>query len=1260
MKRYPTRAMLTLALVLSLIFEWVEMGAAATPMAGKIVQLQGQVSVRPAGGKAWQPAVLQQEIHEGDAIQTGPVSRAAILCVDESQIKLNENTIFVLTSAAPSARLGWGAAVPAAAARIASLYQVPQGEIWLRNSNEKFRFELETPALTAAVRGTEFNLRVARDGFTVLALLAGSLVLRNPQGEISLFPGEEGLARPGEAPTKRVLVQPADAVQWSLAYPGIISYRDLPLTQTANSLRAPGGPPAVAALVVQAEASYDQGRLGQAREEAERILQMDRHNARALSLLGWISLQRHDPEAAVGLFRQVREPDEAAVVGLALALYRQQEVLKAYDLMIQAGRQLKPTPLLTTMTGYFALMAGQVAPARKLLESARAQEPSAVLPLALLAQIALVQNRKAEAQSLATQAVAVNPKSPAALVTLGLVNLAHFDQNTARQHLERALAADPACVDAYIYLARIWLGSDYLHRARDTIDTALRLAPNEAEVLSMAGFIRIGFRDYKGAKVFFDRAVKANPNFGDPHIGLGHYHFRFRAFEAGLTEILTGTLLEPRISLFQSFLGKALYQMRVFDKALDTYDYAKTLDPKDPTPYLYKGIALTDLNRPGEAIEELNRSVDLNDNQAIFRSRLMLDRDLAVRNFNLAYAYNNLGLGTWGYSKALTAVKRDPTNSSAQLFLANAFAGTRQRVGASTSAFLLYKLLSPANQNTFSLGIDYTPMFEMPYARTLASATVGIWDSKDQNLQKYSLEGYGGLPGVAGDVFGSWIRDKGYRRFNADSRSQFLSGLFKWDATPKTSLFCQSLYYDRELGDALYLGDYFYRNKPYYRQFSSQLGLEGGLVHRFSPGAILLAYMNYTKLTTRMRDYAAGSGSFPMLLGPYSVSGWDNYQFYDRGSVSYDTRSYSQDKNEYHCYNPQVQQMLLLGKHTLLVGADYFRGKGEYNYSDLLQIWYRRFTYANETLIYDPGGHLIYEGPFWGPYVVPLSTRSLIPSFNSFYSPKWSYSFYLLDYWKLTPKLLVELGGIYKATKNSNLRVERNIKQDLWSPRVGINYYLTPKQIIRVGAYTAISGFGYQSSLMPSEVAGVPYDINAFEGAEVREAGASWEAQWSRRTFTSLRLGALRVSSPQITFQKSPIEYFTWKGYYANVSLNQILSPYLGLHLGGGWKRFDSKYRNDPDFTEINGLARLTFWHASGLRAYVAANLINQDPKKRADDLFVLADAGVGYEFPGKRGLVFLNVSNIFNRHFQYLMEPIRLDLLNASRQITLKMALYF
>jgi hypothetical protein len=264
MTRVSLRAMSVLIVFLLLILGDAIETRAAAPLAGKLIQIQGQVSVRRAGGQAWEPGRLQQDLFAGDAIQTGEVSRAAILCVDESQIKLNENTQFVLNSVAPSPRLGLGAAVPAATAATASLYQVPQGEIWLRNSNEKFRFELETPALTAAVRGTEFNLRVAPDGLTVLALLAGSLVLQNPQGQVTLSPGEEGLARPGQAPTKRVLVQPADAVQWSLAYPGIISFRDLPLTPGSNTQRAPAGPPAVASLVSQAETSYDQGRLDQA------------------------------------------------------------------------------------------------------------------------------------------------------------------------------------------------------------------------------------------------------------------------------------------------------------------------------------------------------------------------------------------------------------------------------------------------------------------------------------------------------------------------------------------------------------------------------------------------------------------------------------------------------------------------------------------------------------------------------------------------------------------------------------------------------------------------------------------------------------------------------------------------------------------------------------------------------------------------------------------------------------------------------------
>jgi len=188
----------------------------------------------------------------------------------------------------------------------------------------------------------------------------------------------------------------------------------------------------------------------------------------------------------------------------------------------------------------------------------------------------------------------------------------------------------------------------------------------------------------------------------------------------------------------------------------------------------------------------------------------------------------------------------------------------------------------------------------------------------------------------------------------------------------------------------------------------------------------------------------------------------------------------------------------------------------------------------------------------------------------------------------------------------------------------------------------------------------VPYQINAFDGADVREVGASWEAQWGPKTFTVLRAGAFRVSNPLILFETSPVAFLTWKEYYTSLVFNQILGPFWGLSLGGAWKRVDQQYSYVVDFNEVDAGAKLVFWHSSGFRAYVSSLLVYQKAIDQPSRLFALANAGVGYEFPEKRGLIYLNVNNIFNRHSGYLLEPIRLDPFFASRQISLRLSLYF
>jgi tetratricopeptide (TPR) repeat protein len=833
---------MVLLFVFFVIFQFCRAGFsnASDIPAGRLINPQGSVAVLASGQPSWEGAQNGRDLFAGDSVKTGQDSRVSILCIDETQLKLNQNTVVVFKSSSPSVRMGVG--VPAVQREAgAGLYEVPAGEIWLRNKNEKARFEVQTPAVTAAIRGTEFNLKVDRAGATSLVLLEGKLTLANPQGQIDLDPGEEGLAEVGRAPFKRVILQPKDAVQWSLYYPGIFSYRDIPLGGQAEGAAQPH-------MLINAQASYDRGDLDGSERDANEALARDPENGRAHLILGWISLQRQDPQKAMGYFERARKqnaPPGLTLSGLALAGYRTGDAVGAYKLMAAELKREHPSSLMLVMSGYFSMLVGKIDEAKSLLADSRISGRESAIAHSLLGQIHLIQNNKEQASREAATAMQINGESPLVRMTAALVKMSYFDLPAARRLLEDSLAADPHFLEAYVYLARLWLGADYLDRAWQIITRALEISKTDSEVLSLAGFIRLGYRDFDKAFNLFTEAVKNNPGFGEPHIGLANIAFRNRNLSQGLTEMLTATLLEPRVSLNQSSLGKALYQTRSFDKAIEVYDYAKTLDPNDPTPYLYKGIALSDLYRPGEAIQEINKSIELNDNRAVFRSRLMLDRDLAVRNTDLARAYSQLGLGDWSYSKALTAVKDDPLNPSAHLFLSSAYASTRERVGAAASELLLYRLLAPANENTFSGYTDYTPMFEMPYTRVSLNAGIGTWADHVAPIQDHSIEVLAGQPGSALDAYGGYQYDPGFRKNNDDRESFIGLAQGKLEPTIKDSFYATYTYNKVRWGDTNNPDDFSYKNDPNMRWTANDNFAEGGYVHRFSPSAVFIGYYNW-------------------------------------------------------------------------------------------------------------------------------------------------------------------------------------------------------------------------------------------------------------------------------------------------------------------------------------------------------------------------------------------------------------------------------
>jgi ferric-dicitrate binding protein FerR (iron transport regulator) len=246
-------------ILFGLIFFLVVAYPALAQEVGKIMSIVGTAEVLRQ--ERWQSVSLYEVLQAREVVRTGPGSRVAVLLADGSQIKVNANSQLLLKQVASPTR-------HVAMRLMRSLLRLFSGEIWVRSLGEPL--EIETLAATATLRGTELNLAVGPTDTARLAVVEGVVEFHNPQGSVLVAAKEQALAKVGEAPRKTVLLNPLDAVQWSLYYPGIVSYRDYPLTEIDPALlqkrltelerRVVTAPQDVNAVIALGEVLFDLGK----------------------------------------------------------------------------------------------------------------------------------------------------------------------------------------------------------------------------------------------------------------------------------------------------------------------------------------------------------------------------------------------------------------------------------------------------------------------------------------------------------------------------------------------------------------------------------------------------------------------------------------------------------------------------------------------------------------------------------------------------------------------------------------------------------------------------------------------------------------------------------------------------------------------------------------------------------------------------------------------------------------------------------------
>ena len=427
----------------------------------------------------------------------------------------------------------------------------------------------------------------------------------------------------------------------------------------------------------------------------------------------------------------------------------QHDIAGAFDALAEVPSSERDAAFYLYEAALF-LSVGRVDEARKIIDQAIAQNAHAGLAYALRAVIEVVQNEKVAALADAQRGVALEPDIAAPRIALSYAQQANFDLKGARDTLLEATARQPENALAWARLGELWLMFGYRKRAREAAETGVRLAPDLERVHLVFGYTALVEFRTRLAREAFQRAIELDS--ADPlaRFGLGLAIIRDGALAEGRRYLEMAVGLDSSNSLLRSYLGKAYFEEKRDPLDAKQFDIAKQLDPLDPTPYLYDAIRLQSMNRPVEAMLNMEKSIELNDNRAIYRSRELLDQTAppAARIWRRSTTISDLG--NLAVNQGFESLTLDPGNTSAHRFLSDTYVATPRREIARVSELLQAQMLQDININPVQPSLaetnlslaarggpfkpgynEYTPLFERNDVQFQASGLEGGQETLD-------------------------------------------------------------------------------------------------------------------------------------------------------------------------------------------------------------------------------------------------------------------------------------------------------------------------------------------------------------------------------------------------------------------------------------------------------------------------------------------------------------------------------------------------
>ena len=860
---------------------------------------------------------------------------------------------------------------------------------------------------------------------------------------------------------------------------------------------------------------------------------------------------------------------------------------------------------------------GRVDEARKDLERALNLNSNYSDAYALQSIMAVVQNEKEKALNLAQKAVETGPNSATARIAQSYAQQANFDLEGARKSLEEAVKLNPENALAWARLAEIWLSFAELSKALEAAQKAVSLNPDLSRTQTVLGFAYLTQVKTGKSKEAFQKAIQLDQADPLPRLGLGLAKIRdgglpkwekdlMKMIDSGLMEgtrdLETAVSLDPDNSLIRSYLGKAYYEKTEEKLSTGQFDMAKKLDPKDPTPYFYDAIEKQTTNRPVEALQDFEKAIELNDNRAVYRSKLLLDSDLAARSASVARIYNDLGFQQRALVEGWKSVNTDPADFSGHRFLADTYAALPRHEIARVSELLQSQLLQPLNMTPIQ------PRLAESNLLLISAQGPGNLSFNEFNplFNRNGVTFQGGFLGGENHTFGgegiiSGIYKKlsfsvGYNYFttdgwreNADEKDQIANAFLQFELFPQTSIQGEYRYRKTDNGDLQlrFFTNDFAPNRRFTKETDSiRLGFHQGLW----PGSDLIGNFMYQWADRTVNDVID-----PVFAPFFSIKGDDK------------------------AFSGELQHLFKWKYIKTIFGGGYFDIDSK---DDLL------------LLITNP---------------VPP------PNFFSFPSESPGdvrhgnlYLYSYINYPKDVTFTVGASGDFY-----SEQQPDYSFKQvNQFNPKFGITWNPLQGTTLRGAALRTLKRtLITDQTLEPTQVAGFNQFFDEPNGTTSWLFGAAVDQKFCKNIYGGIAYSYRDMDVPQTisTAGGLTVKKYDWDEDVVRAYLYWTPHKWFGLTA----EYMYWKSTRDPDFALGAQYVRtnsvplsINFYHSSGLSAMLRGTYYNQKGKfervfqvgtfESGEDDFWLFDVAINYRLPKRYGFVTFGVRNMFNRNFNY------------------------